>query len=328
MTISRKECPVCKKQFEDIDDIVVCPECGARYHRECYNKVGHCLFEDTHGTDECPCVEKEEKQTSIETKKCPVCSAENPASAIFCTTCGFAFNDKTDDDSNEKSQVDLSSMPELDFLIDPMGGVNPNERFGSITCTDIVKYVRINSAYYLRIFKNIKDFKKSRFNFSAFLFSGGWLLYRKQYKLGSIITAIMAILSIASTYITYFYYIPILSGILSTAGVSLSASMFTQAQSQAILQQILGISPEKMLVLLAPTIMNFISFVIMIVLGFKGNKIYMNNVISKVTKLRTETSGLAEFNDKVEVQGGVDVPLGICLAICYIIINWLPQFFI
>ena len=32
---------------------------------------------------------------------------------------------------------------------------------------------------------------RNRFNFSAFLFSGGWMLYRKQYKIGSVITAVM-----------------------------------------------------------------------------------------------------------------------------------------
>lgn len=323
MTISRKECPVCKKQFKDIDDVVVCPECGARYHRECYNEIGHCLFEDKHGTDDCPQIEKE-NQVKIAIRMCPRCFSGNPADAKSCGECGYSFEEQ----DNQEPQNDSSQIPDIAFLMDPLGGVNQSEHFDSVTAVEVAKYVKVNSSYYLRIFKNIKDFKKSRFNFSAFLFSGGWLLYRKQYKLGSIITAIMAILSIASTYITYFYYIPILSGILSTARVSLSASMFTQAQSQAILQQIFGLSPEKILILLAPTIMNFISFIIMLVLGFKGNKIYMKNVISKVAKLKEQTNGLAEFNDKVEVQGGVDVPLGICLAICYIIINWLPQFFI
>ena len=27
-------CPVCHKEFTPEDDIVVCPECGAPYHRE------------------------------------------------------------------------------------------------------------------------------------------------------------------------------------------------------------------------------------------------------------------------------------------------------
>ena len=33
------------------DDIVVCPECGAPHHRECYEKEGHCHFADKHGAD-------------------------------------------------------------------------------------------------------------------------------------------------------------------------------------------------------------------------------------------------------------------------------------
>ena len=41
-------CPVCKKQFEDGDDIVVCPECGTPHHRECYNSIHHCANADLH----------------------------------------------------------------------------------------------------------------------------------------------------------------------------------------------------------------------------------------------------------------------------------------
>ena len=30
------------------DDIVVCPECGAPYHRACYQEKGQCIFEELH----------------------------------------------------------------------------------------------------------------------------------------------------------------------------------------------------------------------------------------------------------------------------------------
>lgn len=43
------ECPICKRKLLDGDDVVICPDCGAPYHRECYAKEGHCLFEDKHG---------------------------------------------------------------------------------------------------------------------------------------------------------------------------------------------------------------------------------------------------------------------------------------
>ena len=29
------ECPICGEKFTAQDDIVVCPECGAPYHRAC-----------------------------------------------------------------------------------------------------------------------------------------------------------------------------------------------------------------------------------------------------------------------------------------------------
>lgn len=44
-------CPVCKIKFEEDDDIVVCPVCGAPHHRECYNRINHCAYEQFHGTE-------------------------------------------------------------------------------------------------------------------------------------------------------------------------------------------------------------------------------------------------------------------------------------
>ena len=36
-------CSVCGKALTDTDDIVVCPDCGAPYHRACYEKQGGCV---------------------------------------------------------------------------------------------------------------------------------------------------------------------------------------------------------------------------------------------------------------------------------------------
>ena len=35
-----EKCAACGMKFFDDEDIVVCPECGAPYHRECWNRVG------------------------------------------------------------------------------------------------------------------------------------------------------------------------------------------------------------------------------------------------------------------------------------------------
>ena len=42
------KCPVCDKPFTENDDIVVCPVCGAPYHRGCYKEKGACIFTDLH----------------------------------------------------------------------------------------------------------------------------------------------------------------------------------------------------------------------------------------------------------------------------------------
>ena len=45
---TNNHCPVCEQAFTDADDIVVCPECGTPYHRECWKKVGACVHEAEH----------------------------------------------------------------------------------------------------------------------------------------------------------------------------------------------------------------------------------------------------------------------------------------
>ena len=50
MEYKGKPCPVCMRTFRDEDDVVVCPKCGAPYHRECYQEKGKCIFIDLHNS--------------------------------------------------------------------------------------------------------------------------------------------------------------------------------------------------------------------------------------------------------------------------------------
>ena len=42
------KCPVCHAYLMEDDDIVVCPDCGAPHHRECWKSLGHCGCEELH----------------------------------------------------------------------------------------------------------------------------------------------------------------------------------------------------------------------------------------------------------------------------------------
>ena len=43
-----KTCPVCSQNFHEGDDVVVCPKCGAPYHRDCFKQKGKCIFPELH----------------------------------------------------------------------------------------------------------------------------------------------------------------------------------------------------------------------------------------------------------------------------------------
>ncbi len=47
-----QSCVSCQEKFTEQDDIVVCPDCGSPYHRECYKKEGKCISEELHTTGE------------------------------------------------------------------------------------------------------------------------------------------------------------------------------------------------------------------------------------------------------------------------------------
>ena len=88
MDVSKKECVVCHKPLTEHDDVVFCPECGAPYHRECYEKEGHCVFEEKHGSFSYESPKPKHTEEHAQGARCPNCGAENPQSANYCSKCG------------------------------------------------------------------------------------------------------------------------------------------------------------------------------------------------------------------------------------------------
>ncbi len=76
------------------------------------------------------------------------------------------------------------------FVFDPLGGVNPNEPIDGVPAGDVAKFVQGNTQYYIPTFLGLSRFKRNRFNFSAFFFTGIWMLYRKLYKIGTIMSVL------------------------------------------------------------------------------------------------------------------------------------------
>ena len=202
------DCQVCKAECKLDEDIVVCPKCGAPYHRECYNSVGQCVYEEKHSQNFSYSVPDaktmEEKQTNKsefnpkdsknEYKKCPHCFSENTIDASTCHKCGYPFSE------HGKTSSSIFNSAPIPPAFDPLFGLNKDETINDIKVSELAQYIKGNLLYYIPVFKNICENNKSKFNFSAFLFSGAWFLYRKLYKVGAVLTSTMLLLSILSTF--------------------------------------------------------------------------------------------------------------------------------
>lgn len=332
-----KKCPVCSKNFHEDDDIVVCPECGAPYHRECYKEKGKCIFTDLHQKGETWHEEDDNSDEDSPLDKCPHCGRENPKGAVICYACGGFMHKSAEnsDDNNSDNQTEqqnpfnhFSNMPSdtqngvpngqngnpFAVFIDPMGGVSPEEDFDGVSGAEMAKCVKVNTPYYMQVFSRIKTIGSSRFNFAAFLFGGGWYLYRKQYLKGTVITAIMFLLTLGQDFVAYgtrdiwasLYTTLKNSGIVSPSYMDYFSIMQTKC------------SGWQIFLLLLPYILSMLSFVLMLVCGFLGNRSYYKHTIAKVKKMKAEKSG-EELSKALTDNGGVNTAIAWSLIACEII---------
>lgn len=343
------KCPVCEKPFTENDDIVVCPICGAPYHRACYAEKGTCIFTELHEKGESwappPPPNAPDTASEIKDKECPNCGTLNAHSALFCNICGTSLTGSPNQHRNSgyTAQNDprnnggcvyppptMGGVPRgfsgIPFAFDPMGGANPMELLANnVTYGDASKLVQQNSGYYMSVFKYMNTYRRSKFNFSAFLFSGGWLLYRKQYKSGIIVSVLMFLLFIANILLSNLVVSPILLEVIDSYGIS--ASEITYIQLVNILTQYLTDNPMQYLLFCTPLICYALMLAIMIFTGVRGNRMYMNHCIRTVQDIKRTTLNESDSAMVYATRGGVNTAVAFCLLACYFIVRWIPILF-
>lgn len=325
-------CALCKNECKIDDDIVVCPECGTPYHRKCYESVGQCLYNEKHcegyvhtnPTAKDDNTQHQEPASEGNSKKCPRCLKENSKDSCFCSNCGYPLNG-----GPVRTATFINGFPINPTLgFDPIFKINENETIDDIKISDFVRYIKGNLLYYIPIFKNISKTGKSRFNFSAFLFSGAWFLYRKLYKVGIIFTSLIIFLYILSTFIEFSYANDILVSIFKAVGVTSSADI-TVDKYDLILSQIYALPMLQKFILFLPSIVKIITFAIMLFSGFCANRIYYKNCCSKIKKIKVLCKDDRKlFDEEINKFGGVNFKIIPFISICYIIIEYLPRFLI
>ncbi len=317
-------CPSCGVPFSDGDDVVSCPACGAPHHRDCWNKLGHCHYEALHGTEEG--WKRPERRTRPDNGNmeyvCDRCGAANEAGAEHCAFCGGdSLRSAPRQPHVPMGETSVPLTPGYGGLADPMGGVQPDERFGEVSAGDVAQFVGQNTAYYMRRFGQMEKQKTwGGFNFAALFFSGVWMIYRKMYKLGALITGAMALLHVATLYIQATYVVPLLNGIYERAGISL-----TEPPDSGAIMRLYSegskLSQQENLLLLVPAALFLLAVGIGIVCACVSNKLYYNHCVGKVRDITRTAESPADIPLLLKKQGGVNFAVVLSIALCYFLIS-------
>lgn len=341
MEFTQYKCPVCDKQFESGDDVVVCPECGAPHHRSCYEQSGHCFYRDRH--DEGFSFESlfphqptdSDNRTAdfedFQTIMCPICFHKNPMGSHTCERCGTDLS-REQMNSNipprqeqppQNQGMPNNGIPPFGFAagmpnIDPLGGLNSNEDVGEgVTAGEAAKFTGKNTAYFSVIFQRLKQSDRSKFSFAAFIFGGIYFLYRKMYGIGILFSLLVIISNVLSTFI-----------IMTPEWSEAYRGLLNATPNDVAANPLAAIG--TLLYIYSPVLLNGVRYVLMIISGLLANRLYYRHSIKKINSIKTDNKDCSsdEVNTALEAGGGVNLPLALSFGIATIAIAYICNFFI
>lgn len=289
MSHSLGNCPACNQPLAEQDDIVICPDCGAPYHRSCYQKAGHCLFYEQHG----PGFEyKNPNQSESESAApppppppgssgqdavlCRACGTPNNANNIFCQRCGSPLHNVNAAGVNGPGFGFSTYAPQMDMTGEIDG----------ISKADWAKYIGRNSQQYIMRMEQ-QDQRKSKIGivFSAFFLSPFYFAYRKMWGWA------------------------ILSFILSTL-----ASVPTFLEIMVLNQNPLVAGLQMSTVSVIMQVTSFVYLAIRILLGMFATYLYRKNAGKKIKALRNSYPDNTAYNNALQKKGDVSM-LGVALVV-------------
>lgn len=344
MEFTEYKCPICDKQFQQGEDIVVCPECGAPHHRECYESLNHCYFEDRHSKDfsfeDMNAQEVNAEENSSATVVCPRCKAENPKEIFYCQQCGMPLGDEANNPNNQNNPGNQQTpnyqqyrqqswqqpnaqgnMPPFGpaFVFDPMAGMDSNEPIAdNVTAGEMAKFVGKSTPYFLQVFNRIKKLNSSRYNFAAFLLSGIYFFYRKMIALGIVIS----VLTIGLTVGTYFIYtLPAYQEIYNTVVQYAPTAIYSLFYLDTSI-----LTTGQLILYNLPMLLNILLFVVKIVGGAVANRSYYKHCTHKINKIKAQDNNTEGLNQQLESKGGVNLAIAICVGVIYLAVNYIPFF--
>ncbi len=289
-------CSACGEAFKENDDVVVCPQCGSPYHRDCYEKAGKCVFSDKHGTG------FEYKRPAQDIKKrCGNCGAQNDSDASVCKNCGTSLEQPEKDDvvsgnaaSNEAPKYEplggFSNGAAAAFMLEI-----PKEIDG-ISSGEWAKYIGNSAPYYLLQFKQMDDtHRKTGFCWSALIFPPMYFLYRKMWLEGIVSAVVFMLLAIPSVLYT-----------LDSVGVTLSVLSLSSAALDNL-----------------SLICNILSWVLQVVCGLFAFYLFRKSSFKKLTSLKSASADDDAYKNELARRSGPSRVAVVLLFVGIMIISML-----
>lgn len=303
-----QKCPICEKDFNGEDDIVVCPLCGTPHHRDCYKKNGECGNFDKHNEgyrwapleNGMPKTEPINEQPQKDDN--PVYSSQQaPTTAFF----GSGTN--------------------------PLS-LFPKEMENDVKTEEVAEFVQLNAFKYIQNFFYLKS-KKSTFSWSAFLLAPYWFFYRKLHKIGAILIAIM----VASSVI---FSLPSASDKLSNDLYDMLVQYQdveqpeTAEEEQELMAQyrsdFINVFKENVAGTVLLVSQLGVLLAIHLFAGFKANKLYYNHTLKNIRQIKTETQDENQQKLLYFKKGGISVSATLLAILSYdfvmMAISYLFQF--
>lgn len=289
------KCLVCNQTFKDGDDVVVCPECGTPYHRECYKSTGKCINEELH---ESGGSWKKSAQEGGEGVRCRRCGFNNDKDKLFCESCGTPLYETEQETADRERKQDRYRNPVNNggrVEYSPFGERTVYDKdsvIDGIKLEDYAGYVKNNSFSFLLNFIRFGKYGgKVSLNFGAFLFPEVYFLYRKMRLIGILSMIVCAALTIP---------VMIANFAVGYAGLQIAFSFDVNSRFFVTL------SSACWYVLMA----------LRVAVGLFANYLYYKKAKNDINEIRKTTDGEKDVKEKLSAKGGVSLAsavLGYCM---------------
>lgn len=282
-------CTSCRSVIAEGEDIVVCPNCGSPYHRECYKKEGKCINTALHESGESWKPELSATGTNVGESAaaaivaCKNCGTENSSENAFCKECGAPINmEKAAGAIYQRIKQDDAAGGTATFGggFAPFPNVtrlNQDSDVDGITVGEYNSYVGRSWMYFLPKFLRFsKQNTKLSFNFCAFFFPHLYFFYRKMLPMGIAMLVLTTILSLPSTIMSLIQW------------KYLQSIAFTNSQWFANIYDI----------------SYFLSYAVDIVAGLFANWLYYKKAKSDIERIKSTAADDVQLKISIADAGG------------------------